>query len=168
MAQLIERDCVIAYAFKKGNKLMAEQLLFRISQPTAVTTTFTFRSRQVQMISLLHLAAYWGWEDVIAELVWRGCSIECKDGSKYIPLHYAAYNGHLEVTKYFAKNCTVSARNTYGETPLHLACLNGQLDITQYLINEAQCSPSCRTNSGDTTTSPCLSKWPPQDYTVPN
>ena len=94
-------------AFKEGNKLMAEQLLSRIPQPAAVTTTFKFTALPrvlLKMVSLLHLAAYWGWEDVVTELVSvHGCSIECKDGKKHIPLHYAAYSGHLELTKYFAK-----------------------------------------------------------------
>ena len=38
-----EGDYVIA--FKSGNKLVAEQLLPRIPQPAAITTTFEFSSR---------------------------------------------------------------------------------------------------------------------------
>ena len=53
-----EKECVSA--FKKGNKLMAEQLLSRIPKPVAVTTMFRFQSVMVKMVSLLHLAAYWG------------------------------------------------------------------------------------------------------------
>ena len=37
-----EEDYVIA--FKSGNKLVAEQLLPRIPQPVAITTTFEFSS----------------------------------------------------------------------------------------------------------------------------
>ena len=37
-----EEDYVIA--FKSGNKLVAEQLLPRIPQPAAITTTFEFSS----------------------------------------------------------------------------------------------------------------------------
>ena len=130
---------------------MAKQLLSCIPQPAAVTTMFEFKSLMVKMVSLLHLAAYWGWEDVVTELVSvHGCSIKCKDGTKNIPLHYAAYSGHLELTKYFANGRRHLKKNYYGETPLHLACHTGQLNITQYLINEVQCNPSCRTNSDNT------------------
>ena len=64
-----EVDYVIA--FKSGNKLVAEQLLPRIPQPAAITTTFEFSSRYplLALVSLLHLAAYWGWRNVVTSLV---------------------------------------------------------------------------------------------------
>ena len=64
-----EGDYVIA--FKSGNKLAAEQLLHRIPQPAAITTTFEFSSRYplLALVSLLHLAAYWGWRNVVTALV---------------------------------------------------------------------------------------------------
>ena len=151
--EAIERDCVSA--FKEGNKLMAEQLLFRIPQPASVTTRFQFGS-MTRMVSLLHLAAYWGWEGVAADLVSvHGCSIECRDKDEYSPLHYAAYSGHLEVTKYFAKGLrSLWICNCFGETPLHLSCLEGHLNIAQYLIREAHCNPSCVTNKSSGTATP--------------
>ena len=132
---------------------MAEQLLSRIPQPAAVTTTFEFKSELMKMVSLLHLAAYWGWEDVVDELVSvYGCSIMCEDVNKNIPLHYAAYRGHLELTKYFTNGprLLIDVKNSYGETPLHLACHTGQLNIIRYLINKTQYNPSCRTYYGST------------------
>ena len=148
--EAIERDCVSA--FKEGNKPMAEQLLRCMPQPAAVTTTFIFRSGLVKMVSLLHLAAYWDWEDVVTELVTvHGCSIECKDKNGHIPLHYTAYNGHLQLTKYFAKGlCSLSIGNFNGETPLHLSCEKGHINIVQYLISEAQCNLSFVTNHDNT------------------
>ena len=92
-----EEDYVIA--FKSGNKLAAEQLLPRVSQPAAITTTFKFtRYRLLALVSLLHLAAYWGWRNVVTVLVSvYKCAANRKDDRRHIPLHYAAYNGHLEV-----------------------------------------------------------------------
>ena len=154
--EAVERDCV--NAFKGGNKLMAKQLLSRIPKPAAVTTTFKFKSVLVTQVSLLHLAAYWGWEDVIAELVSvHGCSIECKDRNEYTSLHYAAYKGYLEVIKYFTKGnvdyakgrrLSIGLGNWRDETPLHLACHTGQLNIVKYLIREAHCNPACVTSDG--------------------
>ena len=146
-----EKDYVIA--FKSGNKLVAEQLLPRIPQPAAITTTFKFGSRYplLALVSLLHLAAYWGWRNVVTALVSvYKCAANCKDKKGHIPLHYAAYNGHLGVVKYFVIEllCDPMDRNKYGSTPLHYACDNGHLNIAQYLIREEHCNPSCENNNG--------------------
>ena len=146
-----EEDYVIA--FKSGNKLVAEQLLPRIPQPVAITTTFKFSSYfpVVALVSLVHLAAYWGWRNVVTALVSvYKCAANCKDEKGHIPLHYAAYNGHLEVVKYFVVEllCDPMDRNNDGWTPLHSACDNGHLNIAQYLIREEHCNPSCENNNG--------------------
>ena len=136
---------------------MAEQLLPRIPPPVhAVTTTFELipgfgvaRS----MVTLLHLAAYWGWGNVVTALVSvYYCIANSKDFEGQIPLHYAARNGHLEVVKYFTAQlqCDSMAKDTYGWTPLHFACYMGHLNIVQYLIREENCSPSCEDNNGRT------------------
>ena len=153
LQQQEKEDYVIA--FKSGNKLVAEQLLPRIPQPAAITTTFKFSSSSglSALVSLLHLAAYWGWRNVVTALVSvYKCSANCKDEKGRIPLHYAAYNGHLEVVKYFVAEllCDPMDRNKYGNTPLHYACINGHLNIAQYLIREEHCNPSCENKFGDT------------------
>ena len=152
LQQQEKEDYVIA--FKSGNKLVAEQLLPRIPQPAAITTTFEFSSSGLlALVSLLHLSAYWGWRNVVTALasVYK-CAANCKDEKGHIPLHYAAYNGHLEVVKYFVAEllCDPMDRNKYGSTPLHYACTNGHLNIAQYLIREEHCNPSCENNNGDT------------------
>ena len=152
LQQQEKEDYVIA--FKSGNKLVAEQLLPRIPQPAAITTTFEFSSSGLlALVSLVHLAAYWGWRNVVTALVSvYKCAANCKDEKGHIPLHYAAYNGHLEVVKYFVAEllCDPMDRNKYGSTPLHYACTNGHLNIAQYLIREEHCNPSCENNNGYT------------------
>ena len=152
MAERDQEDCV--RAFKSGNKLVAEQLLPRIPQPAAITTTFEFSGyRLLALVSLLHLAAYWGWRNVVTALVSvYKCAANCKDKEGHIPLHYAAYNGHLEVVKYFdvQQLCDPMDRNNDGWTPLHYACGNDHLNIAQYLIREEHCNPSCEDKYGDT------------------
>ena len=94
VVQMADKDQAIAIcvnAFRKGNRLVARRLLSRISQPATVTTRFRLDRIVGTMaeVSLLHLAAYWGWEDVVTELVSvHGCSIDCKDRLQHIPLHY--------------------------------------------------------------------------------
>ena len=146
-----EEQCIIA--FKNGNKLMAEQLLPSIPQPATITTTFKSRLwfTELSLVSLLHLAAYWGWRNIVTALVSvYNCAANCKDEEGHIPLHYAASNGHLEVAKYFIieLHCDPMDKNQYGWTPLHYACTNGDLNIAQYLIREEHCNPSCETNIG--------------------
>ena len=134
---------------------MAEQLLPRIPKPAAITTTFEFSSwypNIVASVSLVHLAAYWGWRNVVTALVSvYKCAANCKDERGHIPLHYAAYKGHLEVVKYFVVEllCDPMDRNKYGRTPLHFACNNGHLNIAQYLIRKEHCNPSCKDTYGN-------------------
>ena len=147
-----EELCILA--FKNGNKLMAEQLLPRIPQPATITTTFKSRLYlyALSLVSLLHLAAYWGWRNVVTSLVSVNCAANCKDEQGHLPLHYAASNGHLEVVKYFIVqlHCDPMHKNKYGRTPLHYACRFDHLNIAQYLIREEHCNPSCESNDGYT------------------
>ena len=143
------------FAFKNRNKLMAEQLLPSIPQPANITTTFKFSFYgTVSLVSLLHLAAYWGWRNVVTALVSvYNCAANCKDEKGHIPLHYAASNGHLEVVKYFIVelHCDpMDNKNEFGRTPLHYACRHGHLNIAQYLIREEHCNPSCENKNGYT------------------
>ena len=141
-------------AFKNGNKLMAEQLLPSIPQPATITTTFESRLYLfgLSLVSLLHLAAYWGWRNVVTSLVSvYNCAVNCRDEKGHIPLHYAASNGHLEVVKYFIVElrCDPMDKNQYGFTPLHYACRHCHLNIAQYLIREEHCNPSCEDKYGN-------------------
>ena len=133
-----EEDYVIA--FKSGNKLVAVQLLPRIPQPAAITTTFKFnRSRLLALVSLLHLAAYWGWRNVVTALVSvYKCAANCKDEEGHIPLHTPP----MPPTTELHPRGQVMGDTTY-------AC-HGNLNIAQYLIREEHCNPSCENNDGDT------------------
>ena len=82
---------------------MAEKLLPCIPQPAAITTTFKFTSYHgmVALVSLLHLAAYWGWRNVVTALVSvykcaaNQMQANIEKGSQFRCRAYAAYNGHL-------------------------------------------------------------------------
>ena len=139
-------------AFKRGNKLMAEQLLPRIPLPAVRTITTTFKLIGLcSMVTLLHLAAYWGWGDVVTALVSvYYCAANSKDSWGHIPLHYAAFNGHVEVVKYFITElqCDPMEKDNDSWTPLHIACRNGHLNMAQFLIREQHCNPSCEDTDG--------------------
>ena len=147
-----EKECVVA--FKSGNKLVTEQLLPSIPEPATITTTFEMSDMYcgaISLVSLLHLAAYWGWRNIVNALVSvYKCAANCKDNEGHIPLHYAALNGHLEVMKYFIVelHCDPMDKTINDDTPLHYACYHGNLNIAQYLIREEHCNPSCEDNDG--------------------
>ena len=157
-----DEDYIIA--FKSGNKLVAEQLLPNIPKPATITTTFKMSGLYygaISLVSLLHLAAYWGWRNIVNTLVSvYKCAANCKDEKGRIPLHYAALNGHLVVVKYLIVelHCEPMDKNRNGETPLHYACRYGYLNIAQYLIREQHCNPSCENNDG----------WTPLHYACYN
>ena len=147
-------DCI--RAFTDGNPVEVEQLLSCIPQSGVkfVTTTFKFRDKMIALVTLLHLAAYWGWKNVVTALVSvYKCDANCKDEEGHIPLHYAAYNGRLEVVKYFLiqRSCDpMTSKSNNGNTFLHFACIKGHLNIAQYLIKETNCIASCENNNGVT------------------
>ena len=159
-----EQDEDYLIAFKNGNKLVAEQLLPSIPEPATITTTFKMSDlfySEISLVSLLHLAAYWGWKNIVNALVSvYKCAANCKDKEEHIPLHYAARNGHLEVVKYFIVelHCDPMDKNSNGDTPLHYACYHGNLNIAQYLIREEHCNPSCENNDD----------WTPLHYACAN
>ena len=141
-------------AFKAGDKLLAQRIFDSNPSLYVRSELTTFQSllyinKQVRAVSLLHLAAYWGWKDFAEHLIIHSA---IKDGEGNIPLHYAAYSGQLNLVRYFitTRGCDPFTVNNYKSTPLHLACSNGHLNVVQHITREAHCDPSCKDDYGDT------------------
>ena len=102
-SMMAEQQCITA--FMRGNKPMADlEQLLPLSAVRTITTKFKLPNfiRMCSMVTLLHLAAYWGWGDVVTALVSvYYCAANSKDDGGRTPLHYAAHGGHVEVVKYF-------------------------------------------------------------------
>ena len=142
-------------AFQQGNKEAAEHLLPHTVCIADIRTLFSFSGypRSLCFVSLVHLAAYHGWLDVINNLITGyGCDVHCTDSNGHSSLHYAASKGHLEVVRHLISefNCDPSCVNKYDDTSLNYACSSGHLDIVQYLISEAYCNLSCENRLGNT------------------
>ena len=58
-----------------------------------------------------------------------------RDADTATPLHWAVYNGHLEIAKLLvASGASLTARTKDGQTPLHWAALAGRMLCLHYLV----------------------------------
>ena len=138
-----EWDCVTA--FKQGNHDRAIQLLPRLKDPAALTTEFKILGELRTDVSLLHLAAYHGWLDIIKMV--KKCSYT--DGYGNTPLHYAAARNNVTMIAYLIITLKYDPKtpNSYDNLPLHIACRTGHLSV-KYLITAQHCNPKCRGQYG--------------------
>ena len=152
--QDLEQQCVAA--FKQGNHDQAVQLLPQLQQPGDVTTEFKlYRKRELlnRDVTLLHLAAYHGWLDIINTLQQHVLVYDCRDSEGLTPLHYAAITRNsLAVIDYLIKTlgCDHNAKTTRQNLPLHVACLHGRLNVAKYFVTEQNCDPNVQGNNGST------------------
>ena len=100
-------------------------------------------------VSLLHMAAYHGWLDIIKKTI-KYFTYNCRDSRNQTPLHYAAYGGSSAVLVYLIneQRCDPEALGENGRIPLHYACAGGHIDIVKYLITKVCCNPEAKTNHG--------------------
>ena len=147
----------LKHAFQRGEKKVAERLLPHTYDIANIRTQYflSSRIRSASDVSLVHLAAYHGWLDVIDNLIKKyGCNIHHTDSRGHSSLHYAVSEGHLKVVRYLISehNCNPSCVDKDNGTPLHFACSNGHLNIVQYLIGEVHvyCSSIYVDSEGNT------------------
>ena len=120
----LEQQCVTA--FKQGNHDQAVQLLTQLQQPAGdVTTEFQIDNKSLppnKDVTLLHLAAYHGWLDIIKTIKQCFPEHDCRDSNGLTPLHYAASSEHntVAVIDYLIKtlDCDPNARTTNQNLPL--------------------------------------------------
>ena len=144
-------------SFVTGDHEKALQLLPSLRQPAAIRTlciccNIDSGRKLCTDVSLLHLAAFHGWMEIVISLVsMYDCNTQCRDSWKQTPLHYAAYGGSLPVVEYFIsrQHCDPNSRGEKGRTPLHYASDRGHIDIIQYLITKAGCHPGILDNNKD-------------------
>jgi ankyrin repeat protein len=91
--------------------------------------------------NILHIIVKYGDEILLEEMLkFIGAeAIEAKDINLFTPLHYAAFNGRVELVKmlllYGADKNPKSAASTRGWTPTHFAAKNGYLEVVRTLLN---------------------------------
>ena len=142
-----------ALAFKRGSYGEGVRLMRRLEHPEHVAIVFRLltnimpRSMKPATVSLLHLAAYHGWLDIVMNVKLK-VLYECKDSVGRTPLHYAAVGGSLPVVQYLITvgHCNPATLGLNNSTLLHYACVGGHMNIINYLITELQCDPTVHSN----------------------
>jgi ankyrin repeat protein len=85
----------------------------------------------------LHVAARFGYTEVVKYLISQGADISAKDSESYTLLHSAVLSGNVDIVKFFvSKEDNVNAKADDGITPLHCAAENGHLDVIKFLISK--------------------------------
>ena len=150
---------LIELAFKEEDHDTALQFLPSLRQPANVRTSYNIvphipNLANADDVSLLHLAAFNGWIDIVTTLLDKySCNSQCCDSKGQTPLHYAAYGGSRLVVKYLIseQHCDPMHGNKHnGGNSLHCACLGGHLDLTKYLVTEHGCDINLSGSNGDT------------------
>jgi ankyrin repeat protein len=106
--------------------------------------------------TLLHIAAYKGYKEIVAtlldyarsyRLIWVN---EEEDVFNDTPLHKASISGHADVVELLLKHgAYVNATSSNGSTPLHYAAYNGHANVVKLLL-ESCADPSAKNNIGKT------------------
>jgi ankyrin repeat protein len=85
----------------------------------------------------LHLAAFFGHEDVAAELLRRGADVSAasRNPLRVQPLHSAAAGNHTGIVRLLLEHgADPNARQQGGFTPIHAAAQNGNEELYALLV----------------------------------
>ncbi|RDD41722.1 Transient receptor potential cation channel subfamily A member 1 [Trichoplax sp. H2] len=83
----------------------------------------------------IHIAAKYGHNRVVHNMIRNGADINSKDIYSYYPLHYAAKGGFNAVVQLLvSKNVKINVLDRSDNTPLHLASANGHQEVTKILL----------------------------------
>ncbi|CAH1789561.1 unnamed protein product [Owenia fusiformis] len=85
----------------------------------------------------LHYCSYMGDTKGVRDILASGISASQKDRDTWAPIHYAAWQGHLDVIKVLLVegHCSPNITNSNLSTPLHFASINGRPYVVELLLN---------------------------------
>ena len=85
----------------------------------------------------LHIAASWGMEHVLTQLLHQGADIAGRDSNGKTALHWAVLQGDAPIVRTLIKRgIEVNAQDGWGETALQAAAKYGNLDVVELLLDE--------------------------------
>ena len=141
----------------KGDSAQVEQLLDEDHEGACPSRLVSHDSN---ITSALHLVCdKLGDLNLLKVLTSRKCDVDVKDFRGCTPLHYACFNGHIDLVTYLVLTlkCNPNMRDNDGRRPLHMACSfifseqeHSSLKIVQVLTNQAGCDCNVVTEKGET------------------
>lgn len=98
---------------------------------------YKLHSKRINDIwSLLHLACYYGYMDIVKDLISIGANVNCVSSKGRLPIHYSILKKHDDITKTLlsTRNIDISLETNKQYNLLYFACKTGNLEITKYLV----------------------------------
>ena len=133
-------------AFQNGEKEEATRLLSVVVNP--------HRLKNYKQNTILHLACYHGWIDIVMKLINEyQLDPKCRESNGDTTLHTTCRRkGNLQIIQYLINvcRCDPMSKNRSDDTPLHNACRNGDIEMVQFLIGECRCDLMSKNNYGNT------------------
>ena len=116
------------FAARKGHKDFVEQLF------TAVTH-LDANAQDLDGKTALHLAAAAGHLSTIQLLQERGAQPDILDSSRNLPLHFAAWDGHVQVVEMLLSDSNIDTQGYLGRTILCISALRGHETLVRLLLD---------------------------------
>ncbi|PVH92061.1 ankyrin [Periconia macrospinosa] len=159
--KLLHSELSCAYAIRNwkkhvegGGMPLAESLVSRLPQFWASDAPSRLRwlkgfiylkddfndLESIESMTALHVTSALGLKDLSCILIRDESQIQALDGNHYTPLHLAAFNNRLEVTKLLLEHGAHVKESKDIASPLHLAAIRGHVQIIEQLLRS--------TNSG--------------------
>ena len=126
----------------KENHSLIEFILENVDPKSVVEFSWEwnpkFHLHLKQLFSPIHIAAYFGYTDVVIKLIPKYDNPNApalgSNNANATPIHMAARNGHLDIVDAL----TVSVKNPIilmhsGDTPIHFAAIGGHCEIVESL-----------------------------------
>jgi ankyrin repeat protein len=94
----------------------------------------------------VHLAAYFGLEEITSTLLKKGYQSDCKDTNGRTPLSWAAESGHEAVVRLLLATDGVDSdsKDLFGQTPLSRAAGNGHEAVVKLLLAQDGVDPDSK------------------------
>jgi len=119
----------LADAVNDGNTTRCNMIIDQLILTTIIN------AQDARGMTLLHLAARSGQEDMALNLLHRGADMTIRDKMGWTPLIWACMEGHHDLTKMFiVRGADVNMVDESNATPLHFAAMEGQTDIVTLLL----------------------------------